>query len=336
MGAIPVTETDLRITLDLHARLGNVRAVAKQLGLGKTTISERLKMARIRGIVPTDSINSVLHGYSPDHNLHHPIPEPFIASGHSTLYKDGKPVLQWVKSRIDDRKLAELTRIAIAALAEEVSGKSNLIDPPEHGNDDLLAVYPLGDPHIGMRAWQQETGENFDLKEAERVTLAAVDRLVQSAPAASTAIILPLGDVFHMDDQTNQTPSSKHALDVDSRYVKVLEVGIKKFRHAVERALEKHQTVVVRFVQGNHDPHSVWALAFTIHAYFSNNERVIVDLSPSKFWYYRFGNVLIGSTHGDTVKQENLPGVMAADRARDWGETTYRYWYTGTFTTSAF
>jgi hypothetical protein len=26
---------------------------------------------------------------------------------------------------------------------------------------------------------------------------------------------------------------------------------------------------------------------------------------------------------------EKLPGVMAADRAQDWGETAWRYWLTG-------
>jgi hypothetical protein len=161
------------------------------------------------------------------------------------------------------------------------------------------------------------------------LTLGAVDRLVSSAPPARAAIILPLGDVFHADDQSNQTPAHKHQLDVDSRYVKVLHVGIETFRHVILRALEKHEQVIVRFVPGNHDPHAIWVLAFTISAYFANEPRVTVDLSPSKFWFHRFGSVLIGATHGDTVKHEKLLGVMACDRPQDWGETKHRYWYTG-------
>jgi hypothetical protein len=38
---------------------------------------------------------------------------------------------------------------------------------------------------------------------------------------------------------------------------------------------------------------------------------------------------LIGATHGDTTKPEQLLGVMASDRAEDWGQTKHRYWYTG-------
>lgn len=54
-----------------------------------------------------------------------------------------------------------------------------------------------------------------------------------------------------------------------------------------------------------------------------------VDLNPSKFWFHEFGKVLIGATHGDTVKHEALLGVMASDKAEAWGRTKHRYWYTG-------
>jgi hypothetical protein len=195
--------------------------------------------------------------------------------------------------------------------------------------EDLLAVYPFGDPHVGLYVWARECGHDFDLEIGRKLTLGAVDRLVASAPPTHTAILLLLGDVFHMNDQTNQTPAHRHQLDVDSRFVKVLQVGIETYRHAILRALEKHQQVVVKLIPGNHDPQAIWTLAFTLSAYFSNEPRVTVDLEPSKHWFYRFGNVLIGSTHGDTNKPEQLPAIMACDRAKDWGETKHRYWYTG-------
>jgi hypothetical protein len=116
---------------------------------------------------------------------------------------------------------------------------------------------------------------------------------------------------------------------VDSRYPKVLWSGIQTFRRAVLRALEKHKRVIVRFEPGNHDPEAKWALTIAMAAYFENEPRVEVDLTPGKFWYYRFGKVLIASTHGDTAKHQLLGGIMAADRPEDWGATRHRYWYTG-------
>ncbi len=63
--------------------------------------------------------------------------------------------------------------------------------------------------------------------------------------------------------------------------------------------------------------------------FYEREPRVTIDISPAKFHWYRFGKVLIGSTHTDTVKKKDLGGVMACDRAKDWGETLHRYFYTG-------
>jgi hypothetical protein len=304
--------------IDAH---GSARKAAKALGVHKNVIQESYNRLKVR---------AASMGHSPQHDMTKTVPDGFKVKGVSTYYdQEGKARGQWVKSSIDQERQAELMRAAIEALSEEVKGMAPLTTAPTKTHDDLLAVYPLGDPHFGMYAWAKESGDDFDLKTARRLTLGAVDRLVSSSPAASTALILPLGDVFHANDQTNQTPAHKHQLDVDSRFVHVLQVGIETFRHCILRALEKHARVVVRFVAGNHDPQAVWALAFTIAAYFENEPRVEVDLSPARHWFYRFGKVMIGATHGDQSKAEQLLGVMACDRAEDWGQTKHRYWYCG-------
>jgi hypothetical protein len=301
--------------------LGSQRLAGEKFGVARGTVSAAIEKLKRR---------AALRGYSPKHDMTRIVPDGFKLRGVSSLYnKDGKLSAQWVKSSADDERREQMMREAIAVLSEDVKGRAPLSAPPARAREDLLAIYPLGDPHIGMYAWSQEAGDDFDLDIAREQTLGAVDRLMASAPDAHTAVILPLGDVFHANDQSNATPGHKHQLDVDSRYVRVLQVGIETFRHAILRALEKHQKVIVRFVQGNHDPQAIWALSFTIAAYFSNEPRVEVDLSPSKFWFLKFGKVLIGATHGDTVKHEGLLGVMAADRAEDWGLTKHRYWYTG-------
>lgn len=300
---------------------GSLTAAAKALGVVRSTIQESIQSAKRR---------AALQGHSPEHDMTRTVPDGYVVKGISTYYdKDGKPSGQWVKSSLDTEKQQELIREMIKTLTEDIKGLAPISAPPKRTNSDYLAVFPVGDPHVGLQVWQQECGEAFDLKIAREMTLGAVDRLMQSAPEAETAVILLLGDVFHANDQSNSTPRSKHQLDVDSRYVKILQVGIETYRHAIMRALQKHAKVVVRCVQGNHDPEAIWALAFTLQAFFSNEPRVEVDLHPSPFWYYRFGKVLIGSTHGDKVQHRQLGGIMAADRSQDWGETKHRYWYTG-------
>jgi UDP-2,3-diacylglucosamine pyrophosphatase LpxH len=299
---------------------GSNRRAAEHLGIHATAIDRGIKAVLKK---------AALQGYSPQHNMTHIVPEPLILRGTSTLYDaDGKPRLQWVKTKLDEEKRDAMVREAIAALCSEVK-PFQILKAPKRTHQELLNVIPIGDPHHGLYAWAAESGEDFDNDIARALTLGAVDRLMDSAPDSGTCIILPLGDVFHANDQSNVTPGHKHQLDVDSRFVKVLGIGIETYRHAIIRALQKHERVIVRFVAGNHDPQAIWALAFTIQAFFSDNTRVTVDLSPSKFWYYKFGKVLIGATHGDTIKHEGLPGVMACDKAEDWGQTKHRYWYTG-------
>ncbi|UIY58117.1 hypothetical protein [Burkholderia cepacia] len=310
-----------REILEAVERCGSQRAAAEALGISHGTVSNTVAVVERK---------AARAGYSPAHDMTHVVPPGFVADGISTYYNvDGKPTGQWVKARADKSQQEEVVREMVRAMTESVRGLSAIVEPPSFSNTDLLAVYPFGDPHVGLYVWAKECGEDFDLEIGRKLTMGAVDRVVSSAPSAETAILLLLGDVFHADDSTNRTPAHQHPLDVDSRYVKVLQVGIETYRYAIIRALEKHHTVIVKAIPGNHDPHAIWALAFTLSAYFSNNPRVEVDLSPAKHWYFRFGSVLIGATHGDTVKHEKLGGMMACDRAQDWGETLYRYWYTG-------
>jgi hypothetical protein len=99
--------------------------------------------------------------------------------------------------------------------------------------------------------------------------------------------------------------------------------------HCVRRLLEKHKRVILRINRGNHDGHSAYALALMISCYFHDEPRVEVDLSPAVAWYFQFGKVLIGSTHGDTLKGPDMLPIMAADEPEKWGETKHRYWYVG-------
>ncbi len=315
------TRRETEILEAIEAAGGNHTAAAAALGINQSNVSRAYARVKARAAAA---------GYSPEHDMTHVVPDGFRVKGVSTYYnKEGKPTGQWVKSQVDRERTEQLVREAVAALTEDIRGTAPLTAPPIRQLDDLMAVYPFGDPHIGMYAWADEAGDDFDLEIAERLTLGAVDRLLSSAPAAGTAVLLLLGDVFHMNDRKNITPGHGHVLDVDSRYAKVLQVGIKTYRHAIQRALEKHRRVIVRCVEGNHDHDAVWALAFTLAAFFENEPRVEVDLSPSKFWYFQFGKVLIASTHGDTAKHEQLGPIMATDMPETWGATRHRYWYTG-------
>lgn len=306
--------------IDAINKYGSQRKAAKELGRNVRTMERSLSAVMIK---------AAKQGYSPKHDMTHVAPDPFIVRGVSTYYnKEGKASGQWVKTKIDDSQLEQQLKDFALSLAEDIKGLAPITPKPAVSNDDLLCVYPMGDPHFGMHAWWQDAGADFDLKIAEELTCSAIDRLVSSAPPAKTALLLNLGDMFHADNQKNLT-NSGHQLDVDGRWTKVQQVGLRAMIHCIQRLLEKHEKVIFRINRGNHDGHSSYALALMLSCYFHNEPRVEVDLSPGTMWYYRFGKVLIGSTHGDTIRGADMISVMAADRPKEWGDTSHRVCYVG-------
>jgi hypothetical protein len=296
------------------------RAAAKALGVAASTVRNALERIRLK---------ASLRGYSPEHDMTRTVPSAFTVKGISTYYnKEGKPSGQWVKSQVDSDKREQVIRDFVETLAQDIKGLSPVVLPPKHSVNDLLSVYPMGDPHFGMHAWWADAGDDFDLKIAEELTCSAIDRLVTCAPDSQTALLLNLGDMFHADNQKNIT-NSGHQLDVDGRWAKVQQVGLRAMIHCINRLLEKHEKVIFRINKGNHDGHSSYALALMISCYYHNEPRIEVDLSPNVMWYYQFGNVLLGSTHGDTIKGDDMIAIMATDKPKAWGETEHRYMYVG-------
>lgn len=258
------------------------------------------------------------------------VPDGYHVKGVSNYYdSQGNLRGQWVKSSRDQEHKIEQLLDALKTIADPIRGKSERVDAPDKSNEDLLCVYPMGDPHLGMYAWRAETGADFDLDVAESSLIAAVDHLVNLAPPADRALVVNLGDFFHADTKDHRTLRSGNVLDVDTRWSKVLATGVRTMRRIIDRALEKHHEVRVISEIGNHDDHSSIMLALCLQQYYENEPRVSIDTSPETFHWYRFGQNLIGVTHGDRVKASELPAIMAADRKVDWGETSHRYWYTG-------
>jgi len=268
-------------------------------------------------------------GWAPEHQMVHPVAPGYAVKGTSTLYgEDGSVRAQWVKTTADQLAQQEAIETALAAMATDLP---RVAPRAAKGvwSTDLLTAYPIGDPHIGMYSWAAETGEDWDLELARKVHCSAMDALVQAAPATEQAIIVNLGDALHYDSMEAKTPRSGHMLDADGRYAKVIDVAVMTIRQCIESALAKHKFVHVVNVRGNHDETGAMWLARLLAIAYEREPRVTVDVTPSVFNYYRWGKVLIGMHHGHSCKPDKLPGVMAADRASDWGECSWRYWWQG-------
>ncbi len=256
-------------------------------------------------------------------------PEGYSVRGESILYDaDGEIRAKWVKTKKDDDGRYEALMTAVAGVAEPFRGASDPVEAPVTTDDDLLCVYPFGDPHIGMLAWDVEAGENYDLSIAERIHVAAVDRLVDQAPPAKHGLLINVGDYLHADGQGNTTTAGTR-VDMDGRWSKVLAVGIRVMRRCIDRGLEKHEHMTVINARGNHDELASLVISVALAQFYEREPRVTIDTSPEMYQWYRFGLNLIGVHHGHKATAEELMGVMATDCQKDWGETIHRRFYCG-------
>jgi hypothetical protein len=168
------------------AQTDHQRKVAELLdqGYGPSDIAKQLDKAdsNIRKIKRKIKRLAALKGYAPDCDLSKPVPEGYKIKGTSTLYdEDGKPKLQWVKTTQDAERQLELMQEAIASLCEDLPKLTKSKPNQESYRSDCMAVYPLGDPHIGVLAWGEETWQDWDLRIAEEKFCAVFDRLVRTA-----------------------------------------------------------------------------------------------------------------------------------------------------------
>lgn len=311
------TDEELLQAVEVRNRHCSNRAAAKELGVNEHTIANRLWRAAERGL---------------DGSVPKPMPPGYRVGGASTLYKKTEEgwdeKLVWVKSKAEDADREKLIE-TLKSTFESYKGKADPIAPPKTTYKNLLTVYPIADQHVGLLAWGQETGEDYDLEIGSKRLLYCAAKLISRTPPSDEAIILNLGDWQHSDDGRNETPQSGNRLDVDGRYQKVLSTGIRLMMDVIELALQKHKKVTVRNLPGNHDPHSSVALTVALDAFYHNEPRVTIDTDPSEFFFRRFGQTLIGANHGHRMKPADMAMTLAVRCREDWGLAKYKHFMFG-------
>lgn len=300
---------------------GNVSKASRNLGVCRASVRQSLKQSAKK---------AANLGYAPKHDMTKTTVSPFRVKGTSTLYgEDGGLKIQWVKTERDKAAFLQEVADTIHEITDDLPVLPEIpVVDPNHINQMTHAVYPLGDPHIGMLSWGEETGEDWDLAIAERVYASVWAELVRSAPRCAECTIVDLGDFWHSDNYEQTTARSGQKVDQDGRYAKMIKVGYRIMMQMIVLALEHHEIVNVVILPGNHDDVGSLFLRESLTHIFAANPRVRVNPSVSVFQYLQWGKTLVGFHHGHTCKMKDLAGVMAADH-RSWSECTHRYWYTG-------
>lgn len=292
----------------------NYTKTSVAMGLARSTVRDRIYRAAKTGLAGAPEVAP---------------PPGFLVAKVTQNRKRGEILSEWVHLLPEGVTYEDVLDAVTEAVESRVGSLVTIPDPKLVNGVDLLTIYPVVDHHLGLYSWEPETGSNYDLNIATKILRDSAAELVSQAPPSDIAIVLNVGDFFHGNDDSSRTQKSKNILDTDGRYAKILDIGVDLLIYVIELALTKHKCVIVRNIPGNHDQYATVALNSSIRQAFKNNPRVHVSRDPSPFFFYRFGKVLIGSTHGDMIKAVDMPGVMAAYAPVDWGLSEHRYIYLG-------
>ena len=306
--------------IDAIIECGSQRKAAKKLGIGATAIDNAITSIKRK---------AASKGYSPDHDMTRTVPSPFIVKGISTYYNaEGVPSGQWVKSSLDNDKFQQIMFETIESMKEDIP-RIKMTKPPPLGNSSLLNCYVITDYHMGMLAWHEETGDDWDIKIAEDLLIKWFAQAIHQSPDADTAIFAQLSDFLHFDGMDAVTPASKHLLDADTRFSKLVRAVIRVLRIVITMLLQKHQNLHIIMADANHDPVSQIWLREWFSVMYENEPRVTVDTSPNPYNAYEFGNTALFFHHGHKRKVANVSHVFASQFREMFGRTKYAYAHTG-------
>ena len=313
---VPRSYTDDQLLAALKAAGGSKRAAARLLGVGQAAVLR--------------TINRLIkRGWSPEHGWTHTVPGGYRVKGVSTLYdRDGQLRAQWVKSQVDPAELEAVMQAALRAMGESIP-RAKPVPAPKQSVAQLLNLYVITDFHLGMLSWHEETGADWDISIAEDVLVGWFAQAIAQAPDAEVAVFAQLGDLLHWDGMDAVTPASKHLLDADTRFQKLVRVAIRALRRVVGLLLAKHAKVHVIMAEGNHDPASSIWLREWFSVLFEDEPRVTVDLSPDPYYCVEHGKTALFFHHGHKRKPGNVDAVFAAKFREVFGRTKHAFAHMG-------
>lgn len=307
--------------LDALEKHGSMRAASKALGINYKSFRDRIEAAKkyfetddgIRDALAQTGISTIAakSGWRR-------IRDPETGSFNSVY---------WSLPKDEPEDLLEKVNAAFDGLT------SIYVPPPVSLDGDHLTVYPLYDMHIGMMAWGRETrGHDFDLKLMKSDLLRSIAKVMARSPDSGEAVIVLGGDTIHVNDHFNETPASRHHMDADGRFEKIIDVAIEAISAAIEMVAQKHAKVKIIVLRGNHDETSHIVLKAALRQRYRETPHIEFPLIPlwdkSEIQWFSFGDVLVVLHHGDKMKPERL-ALIVADKCPEWSGKTCRVILTG-------
>ena len=308
--------------IDAIQEHGSQSKAAKALDINPRTLERSLQTVKRQ---------ASKRGWSPDHDMTHSVPSTHVVKGVSTFYNEnGSPIRQWVKSDLKKESEQEALESFVEALKEDLPKYQSLPSKPLTDIPQALTAYVIGDAHIGMKVTKERNGDSdWDLSIAERVTVGAIEKLIQASGGSDTALMLDLGDFGHSDNLNNTTSSGQNHMDMDGDYGDSVAAQVRVYRRSIDLLLAAHNKVILMQVRGNHNSSTSRCMNVMLKAFYENEPRVEVMDNAHKFQHITYGNNLLVTHHGDRMKPQRAFEYVARSLSKEWGQCDHKHMLMG-------
>ncbi len=197
----------------------------------------------------------------------------------------------------------------------------------EYNENKRLFVFDPADIHIGKLCSSFEVGETYNNQIAvQRVLKGCKGILNEINENSIDKILFVIGnDILHIDN-SKRTTTSGTPQDTDGMWHTNFIIAKSLYVDIIEILMSVADVHVV-YNPSNHDYTNGFFLAQVIETHFRDCKNVTFDTTIAHRKYFIYGKNLIGTTHGDGAKAQDLPLLMAHE-SKDWSNCKHKYIYT--------
>lgn len=286
------------------------------------------QVCKITGrVMPHSTVQNVLAKPLREYEEQHSTPSWQVGHmRHKTKLEDGSKVSVFIKNPQQENRLQTLKE-EIIHYVKTYAPKYPKIERKKSKDWHLLVIDPA-DIHIGKLASAFETGEDYNNQIAVARVLEWVQGILDKTHSYNIEKILFIGgnDVLHIDNP-KRTTTSGTPQDTDGMWYDTFMIAKKLYITVLEQLIS---VADVHFVYNpsNHDYTNGFFLCQTIESWFSKNKNITFDTDMKHRKYYQYGKNLIGTTHGDGAKNNDLALLAATEQPVMRSNTKRRYFYT--------
>lgn len=194
--------------------------------------------------------------------------------------------------------------------------------------DPHLLVIDIADLHIGKLSSPTETSSEYNSDIAVSRAIDGVMGILSKAQGYPIdQILFVIGnDILHIDNAVKTTTRGTPQ-DVSGMWYDNFRIAREMYVKVIEVLVNNCADVHVVHNPSNHDYVTGYMLADSVCSWFHKHKNVTFDVDMIHRKVYQYGTNMIGTSHGDGAKLNELPLLLAHEYPEIWAKTKWRYIY---------